>query len=286
VQVGVASAALGWGAAQMLVRLLMQILDPPKHVSVPWPYLALIAPALMAGRSVGSAGSSKEGKREPTDMRRFIETYDGRPFDVIVVGGGISGAAVAYDAASRGLSVALLEKQDFGCATSAATSKLIHEGFRYLANLEFGLVRQKNQRREGKRPNQWAGCEIKDINAFMDGVKSENKDFEERTLDRLGRHYGTECQRVIDMARADKSLAEPLDPDGELAAQVVYAIREEMALTLKDIFLRRTGLGTLGDPGDEVINKVADLAAAELSWDKERKGSEVAQVKQTLQLPA
>jgi len=75
-------------------------------------------------------------------MKRFIETYDGRPFDVVVVGGGISGAAVAYDAASRGLSVALVEKQDFGCATSAATSKLIHGGFRYLANLEFGIVRE------------------------------------------------------------------------------------------------------------------------------------------------
>jgi glycerol-3-phosphate dehydrogenase len=75
-------------------------------------------------------------------MKRFIESHDGKTFDAIVIGGGVTGAAVAYDAASRGLSVALVEKQDFGCATSSATSKLIHGGFRYLANMEFGLVRE------------------------------------------------------------------------------------------------------------------------------------------------
>jgi glycerol-3-phosphate dehydrogenase len=80
-------------------------------------------------------------------MKRFIDTYDGRPFDVVVVGGGISGAAVAYDAASRGLSVALLEKRDFGGATSAATSKLIHGGIRYLENREFSMVRQSLRER-------------------------------------------------------------------------------------------------------------------------------------------
>jgi glycerol-3-phosphate dehydrogenase len=64
-------------------------------------------------------------------VKRFIESYDGRPFDLIVVGGGITGACVAYDAARRGLGVALLEKKDFGWATSAATSKMIHGGLRY-----------------------------------------------------------------------------------------------------------------------------------------------------------
>jgi glycerol-3-phosphate dehydrogenase len=130
-----------------------------------------------------------------------------------------------------------------------------------------------------------ASCDIKDINAFMARVKSENGDFEDRTLDWLGRHYGTEYQEVIGLARSNKSLVEVLDADGEIAAQVVYAIREEMALTLQDIFLRRTGLGTLGDPGDGVVNKVADLAAAELGWDSDRKQRETQQVKQAMQVP-
>lgn len=81
-------------------------------------------------------------------MERFIDRHSHGEFDVLVVGGGIAGAAVAYDAASRGLAVALVEKQDFGCATSAATSKLIHGGSRYLANYEFGLVRESFRERK------------------------------------------------------------------------------------------------------------------------------------------
>jgi len=131
-----------------------------------------------------------------------------------------------------------------------------------------------------------AGCEIDDITAFMAGVERANGGLDERTLDWLGRHYGTDYQRVVEIAQTDKALAEPLDRDGEIPAQVVYAIREEMALTLKDIFFRRTGLGTLGNPGDAVIKKVADLSATEVGWDDNRKQKEVAQVKQALQLPA
>jgi glycerol-3-phosphate dehydrogenase len=63
-------------------------------------------------------------------------------FDLLVLGGGITGAALAHEATSRGLSVALVEKNDFGGATSAATGKLIHGGLRYLKKLEVGLVRE------------------------------------------------------------------------------------------------------------------------------------------------
>lgn len=62
-------------------------------------------------------------------------------FDVLVIGGGIYGAWTAYDAASRGLKVALIEKDDWGAGTSSASSKLIHGGLRYLEQYEFGLVR-------------------------------------------------------------------------------------------------------------------------------------------------
>jgi glycerol-3-phosphate dehydrogenase len=63
-------------------------------------------------------------------------------FDVLVIGGGIHGAAVARDAAGRGLKVMLAEKGDYASATSSASSKLIHGGLRYLERLEFGLVRE------------------------------------------------------------------------------------------------------------------------------------------------
>ena len=61
-------------------------------------------------------------------------------FDVLVVGGGITGLGVALDAASRGLSVGLVEKDDFSSGTSSKSSKLIHGGLRYLQQGEIGLV--------------------------------------------------------------------------------------------------------------------------------------------------
>jgi glycerol-3-phosphate dehydrogenase len=63
-------------------------------------------------------------------------------FDLLVVGGGINGAAIARDAAGRGLDVLLVEKDDLAAHTSAASSKLIHGGLRYLEQYEFALVRE------------------------------------------------------------------------------------------------------------------------------------------------
>jgi glycerol-3-phosphate dehydrogenase len=63
-------------------------------------------------------------------------------FDIAVVGGGITGAGVALDAATRGFSVALLERADFASGTSSRSSKLVHGGLRYLQNFDLGLVRE------------------------------------------------------------------------------------------------------------------------------------------------
>ena len=75
-------------------------------------------------------------------MERFISTHQSGKFDLIVIGGGITGATLAYEAGLRGMEVALFEKSDYGSATSSATSKLIHGGLRYLKNMELGLVRE------------------------------------------------------------------------------------------------------------------------------------------------
>ncbi len=61
---------------------------------------------------------------------------------MVVVGGGITGAGVALDAAARGYSVALLERADYACGTSSRSSKLVHGGLRYLQNFDLGLVRE------------------------------------------------------------------------------------------------------------------------------------------------
>ncbi len=79
--------------------------------------------------------------------REELKSINGKNFDLIVVGGGITGAGIALDAASRGLSVALFEKQDFAQGTSSRSTKLVHGGLRYLEHLEFGIVRAVGRER-------------------------------------------------------------------------------------------------------------------------------------------
>jgi glycerol-3-phosphate dehydrogenase len=78
----------------------------------------------------------------PADRARALARLRADAFDVLVVGGGITGAGIALDAAARGLSVALVERHDIAAGTSSRSSKLIHGGLRYLEMLDFGLVRE------------------------------------------------------------------------------------------------------------------------------------------------
>ncbi|MDP2908896.1 MAG: glycerol-3-phosphate dehydrogenase/oxidase [Nanoarchaeota archaeon] len=80
-------------------------------------------------------------------MKRDLEGMSRKEYEILVIGGGINGAATAHDAALRGLKVALIEKNDFGWATTSATSKLAHGGLRYLKNFELSLVRESLRER-------------------------------------------------------------------------------------------------------------------------------------------
>jgi glycerol-3-phosphate dehydrogenase len=71
-----------------------------------------------------------------------LQALSGETFDVVVIGGGITGAGVALDAASRGYSVALVERDDYASGTSSRSSKMVHGGLRYLQNFDLGLVRE------------------------------------------------------------------------------------------------------------------------------------------------
>jgi glycerol-3-phosphate dehydrogenase len=76
----------------------------------------------------------------PEYRAETLTALNGGDFDVVVIGGGITGVGCALDAASRGLSVALIEQRDLGSGTSSRSSKLIHGGLRYLEQLNFKLV--------------------------------------------------------------------------------------------------------------------------------------------------
>src|SRR5918912_1190692 len=75
-------------------------------------------------------------------MKRDVEALADGTFDLLVLGGGITGAGVALDAATRGLRVALIDKGDFASGTSSASSKLVHGGLRYLEHGHLRLVRE------------------------------------------------------------------------------------------------------------------------------------------------
>src|SRR6478609_4979542 len=72
----------------------------------------------------------------------YLDRMAAETFDVLVIGGGITGVGVALDAAARGYSVALVEASDFGSSTSSKSTKLVHGGIRYLPQFDFALVHE------------------------------------------------------------------------------------------------------------------------------------------------
>jgi glycerol-3-phosphate dehydrogenase len=91
----------------------------------------------------------------PTPFRRaeMLDRLEGESFDVLVIGGGITGTGVALDAAARGLRTALVERDDFASGTSSKSSKLVHGGLRYLQQGEIRLVYEALRERERLRKN-------------------------------------------------------------------------------------------------------------------------------------
>lgn len=77
----------------------------------------------------------------------IVQKFAKKQYDMVVIGGGITGAGIALDASLRGLKVALFEKHDFAFGTSSRSTKLIHGGLRYLKQLEFGLVKEVGSER-------------------------------------------------------------------------------------------------------------------------------------------
>ncbi|MPZ96149.1 MAG: FAD-dependent oxidoreductase [Propionibacteriales bacterium] len=84
----------------------------------------------------------------PQQRAQAWESLADSEFDLVVVGGGVTGSGVALDAATRGLKVLLLEARDFASGTSSRSSKLFHGGLRYLEQMNFGLVREALRERE------------------------------------------------------------------------------------------------------------------------------------------
>ena len=106
-----------------------------------------------------------------TMMQRNFSDLGKHDFDLLVVGGGIYGAWAAYDAALRGLKVAIVEQNDWGSGTSQSSSKLIHGGLRYLENFDFRLVRKSLGER--KKLHRLGPHRIRTLRLIIPNFKSD-----------------------------------------------------------------------------------------------------------------
>jgi glycerol-3-phosphate dehydrogenase len=98
---------------------------------------------------------------------------------------------------------------------------------------------------------------------------AEGQQVPRHVLENLVRNYGSRYGEILELARQEPGLGRPLHPElPEIGAQVVHAVRNEMAFYLTDVLLRRTGIGTQGDPGEACLGRVCDLMARELGWRK------------------
>jgi glycerol-3-phosphate dehydrogenase len=111
----------------------------------------LIAAYHPAALSMNAENSSLFDQYTAIDRKSQLDRLARTEWDLIVIGGGITGAGVAREAALRGLTVALLEQSDFAFGTSGGSSKLGHGGIRYLKQLDFRLVREATTERNWLR---------------------------------------------------------------------------------------------------------------------------------------
>ena len=94
-------------------------------------------------------------------------------------------------------------------------------------------------------------------------------------VEHLIRYHGAEIDRVMALAADQPELLQPLSPAlATLAVEVLYAVQEEMAMHLEDVFFRRTGAGTIGQPDETALEHAASIMAAELGWTAQQKKKE------------
>jgi glycerol-3-phosphate dehydrogenase len=95
----------------------------------------------------------------------------------------------------------------------------------------------------------------------------------------LCHNYGSAYPRVLELVETDPALGRTVGESNVLLAEVVHAVRDEMALKLSDVVLRRTDLGAGADPGDEALAVCAERMGSELGWTPEDRQREIDEVK-------
>jgi glycerol-3-phosphate dehydrogenase len=141
---------------------------------------------------------------------------------------------------------------------------------RYVAAQAVDMIERKlgrSVRRADTGRAPLGGASTGNFKAFTTALMARHSAVEPEVVANLARNYGVAADAVIEMADGFGDVLERLSPGlPDCGAEVLYAVRHEMALTLEDVVFRRTGIGTLGDPGEAVIARVAAIMAGELGW--------------------
>ena len=151
-------------------------------------------------------------------------------------------------------------------------------------NKAFNILKYKKTKSVSQKKHLY-GCEMKNYDDFVSEKQKEYSDSDKSQVEYLVKSYGNEIDKIMALTNEDEANKEILNKDGEILAQVIFAVREEMAVKLADIVIRRTTVGQLGNPGKEILQKMANTAGKELGWNRERTAQELAEVEALLTIP-
>jgi glycerol-3-phosphate dehydrogenase len=203
-------------------------------------------------------------------------------FEVVVIGGGITGAGVALDAATRGYSVALVERNDWSCGTSSRSSKMIHGGLRYLQNFDLGLVREALLERqlmvqlaphlvkplpflvpafEGARPDRRLGIGLNMYAVMASRGRRHRRRSEREAAEEGSEYWSPERHRVIGGEEV-LELMPALEPRDPTAAYLFYDCQTDDSRLVLTVLGEAERFGAVCLNGAEVVELIEEHGRA------------------------
>jgi glycerol-3-phosphate dehydrogenase len=176
-------------------------------------------------------------------------------------------------------------RQDFGVDGLISVVGVKYTTARDVAQRSMDLVFKKMGRKVPQCQTETVrlyGGKIDRFQEFMvQAVKSQPYGLDEKVMRHLSFNYGTSYNEILNYGAQDPKWVELLPDSNEvLKAEVLHAVRAEMAQKLSDVVLRRTDLGTAMNPGEAALREAANIMAAELGWDEARVKMEIEEVEQ------
>jgi glycerol-3-phosphate dehydrogenase len=211
-----------------------------------------------------------------------LEALQRDRFDVVVIGGGITGAGVALDAATRGYSVALVERDDWSCGTSSRSSKMIHGGLRYLQNFDLGLVREALLERqlmvqlaphlvkplpflvpafEGARPDRRLGIGLNMYDVMASRGRRHRRRSEREAAEEGSEYWSPERHRVIPGEEV-LELMPALEPRDPTSAYLFYDCQTDDSRLVLTVLGEAERFGAVCLNGAEVVELIEEEGRA------------------------